>query len=156
MATFAHSLSFQLHKLTFLMERLAEQALKERHQLTLADVRLLMAVRHHGATSQNMVAIFHGLTEAAISRKISSLVQAKLVLRVTNPTNRREHVLMLTPRGRRTADRATRLLEQTFRPLYRALSAGEQRQLSHALDQLTRAIWLKSGRTCLRPQPTTS
>lgn len=131
---------FRLHKLVSLMERSVEQVLKQQGVLPLADVRLLLALRFHGAASQNNIAKYHGLTEAAISRKLRGLLRSKYLVRTTNPTNRRERVLSLTPKGQREAERALKLIHQAYQPLSRALSVQQRRTLTSTLDAMMRAI----------------
>lgn len=134
-------ISIRLHKLTFLMDRLAEQTLRDGADLTFAQYRMLMALKRFGAIPQNRVAAFHGLTQAAVSRKIDELVGHKLVARVPNPANRREHILTLTKQGDARSAKAHRVLHVTFAKLYGVLSSAEQEALRKTLTRLLGAIW---------------
>ncbi|MBI5466729.1 MAG: winged helix-turn-helix transcriptional regulator [Candidatus Kerfeldbacteria bacterium] len=134
----------RLHKLTFLIDRIAEQALTEHSNITFGQFRLLMALQHHRALSQKKVANFHGLTEAAISRVVETLVKRKYIVRQANPTNRREHILMLTPVGERQAVRAMATLTKTFRKLFGVLTATENEHFNHTLERLLAVVWHES------------
>lgn len=131
----------KLHKLTFLIDRMADHALAKRSHITLGQFRLLMALRYHRALSQKNVAQFHGLTEAAISRVVETLVKSKSIIRQSNPTNRREHILLLTPAGERQVNSAIKTLSHTFERLFTVLKPAEQRQFDAVLDRLLGTIW---------------
>jgi DNA-binding MarR family transcriptional regulator len=143
-------LSWKLYKLTFLMGRLAEQTLADQADLTFGQFKLLMALRRHGQISQKTVAKFHGLTEAAVSRKIQELVKQKLITRVANPINRREHLLSLTPKGEKQATKAHDTLSRKFESLFSVLGSNRT-QFQLMLDALLGAIWEKNHRIFCGP-----
>ncbi len=144
----------RLHKLTFMMDRLAEQALRQDADLTFGEFRLLMALRRHGSLSQKAVAKFHGLTEAAVSRKITDLVQRKLILRAINPVNRREHLLGLTAAGEKLVLKAHAVLDKNMAGIFSAVSKKDIATFERTLDTLLTSIWDDGKRMhCGRPQP---
>ncbi|MBI4092586.1 MAG: winged helix-turn-helix transcriptional regulator [Candidatus Kerfeldbacteria bacterium] len=145
-------ISIRLHKLTFLMDRLAEQTLREGADLTFAQYRMLMALQRFGAIPQNRLAAFHGLTAGAVSRKIEELVEQKLVARVQNPTNRREHILTMTKQGDARSAKAHRVLHATFAKLYGVLNQAEQEALRKTLTRLLGAIWEEGRRIWCGPR----
>lgn len=146
----SRDVSWRLYKLTFLMGRLAEQTLRDKTALTFGQFKLLMALRRHGQISQKTVAGFHGLTEAAVSRKIDELVKQKLITRTPNPTNRREHLLAVTLKGERQAALAHRLLDKKFSGLF-AVLGPKKKQLENILDILLASIWEKNHRVFCGP-----
>jgi DNA-binding MarR family transcriptional regulator len=142
----------KIRKLGFLMDRLADQTLRESANLSFAQFRILRMLMHAGALSQKAIASWHGLTDAAVSRQVDDLVKEKLVIRQINPANRREHILMLTPTGTRQAEKAKLVLGKKFNGLFSVLPVRERRQLETSLERLLEAIWEEHGRVlCGKP-----
>ncbi len=134
-------LSVKLRKLSFLLDRIADQTLADGPDLTFGQYRLLMVLKHRRALSQKTMAQFHGLSEAAVSRTIDLLVKRKFIVRQTNPSNRREHLIMITPAGEKQALKAHQLLTEKFEGLYSVLSPTDRQHLNSLLQKLLSAIW---------------
>ncbi len=149
-------LSQKFHKLTFLLDRIADQTLADGPGLTFGQYRLLMALHHRRALSQKKVAQFHGLTEAAVSRTIDVLVKRKFIVRQSNPTNRREHLILLTPSGERHALKAHKILTARFAKLYEVLSPSERDALLSLLQKLLGGIWEEGKKVMCGLRPRTS
>ncbi|MBI2984747.1 MAG: MarR family transcriptional regulator [Candidatus Kerfeldbacteria bacterium] len=136
-------ISIKIHKLTFLMDRIAVQTLREGADLTFAQYRLLRWLQHAGQISQKKIANFHGLTAGAVSRQIDPLVEKKWISRTVNPKNRRERRLTLTHQGAKKAATAGELLDAKFSDLFKVLNPRQKDALRQNLDALLDAIWEK-------------
>ena len=111
-------LGYELHKLTALMDRVADESLRREEGISYARFLALFAV---GETkgSQRDLARWLGQTEASTSRMVTVLADDGL-LEVTRPEgggNRRQ--LRLTHSGSRLVGRCGRLLEGRFEDLVR-------------------------------------
>lgn len=135
------TLGITLYKVHVVMERLAEQALRHKVQMTIAQARMLMALHWFGALSQKRLAESHGLTQAAISRKIEELIKRKLVTRIVNPASRREYILTITAAGNRRARLAERALEEKFHAAFSVLEPKQLADLHKLMSQLLSGIW---------------
>ncbi len=133
-------ISIRIHKLTFMMDRLADQALRQHGDLTFSQLSLLMGVRRHGRLSQLAIAKFHGVTPAAVSRRVQDLVDRKFVHRTINQKNRREHILTLTKAGEQRLDRMMELLDQHLTPYFQTVPLAERKRLSKLLDRLWKSF----------------
>lgn len=147
-------LTLQLHKLTLLMDRVAEMTLKEA-RLTSAEFHLLLALRHHGTLSQKAVARFRGLTEGAVSRKVDALIRQRVIIRTQNPANRREQLLTLTTIGQQRLTTATQALTRAFASFQHALRPKERAELGRLLGKLLATFWEDGKRLYCGPKPVT-
>lgn len=138
--SFAKDLGMRVHKLTCLMGRAAERVLRSAGNLTFAQFRILIALRHGATLNQRTIAQYHGLTEAAVSRILTTMQRQKLVRLVRDPANRRTNQLTLTPQGKRTAESATHVLEKQFTKVYQRISPAQRRSLLSTLDILINGL----------------
>ncbi|MFA6909104.1 MAG: MarR family winged helix-turn-helix transcriptional regulator [Patescibacteria group bacterium] len=129
-----------LHKFHCLLSRLGEQALKSDADLTFSEFRILMAIKKGKDISQKKIAMYHGLTEAAISRKIEDLIQRALITRQANVLNRREYMLALTPKGEKQIGVAQGVLERMMNSVFGVLDESEQRTFSRILGRLLESV----------------
>jgi DNA-binding MarR family transcriptional regulator len=106
-------LSYELHKLTALLDRVADGLLRDAAGVSYARFLALFAVRESSGTQRDM-ARWLGLSEPSTSRMVRVLADEGL-LEVNIPVgegNRRQ--VLLTPEGEELVDRCGELLEQRF------------------------------------------
>ncbi len=68
--------------------------------LSLSQVNTLFWLYHHSYGSVNDLAEHLGVTKAAVSQLLDSLLEAELVVRSENPEDRRMKLIALTDKGR--------------------------------------------------------
>lgn len=134
-------LIIKVHKLTFLLDRVAEYVLREGMDLTFTHYRFLRMLKRSGTFSQQDLASFCGLTPAAVSRLVGILAVRGLVSRTTNLVDRRKRVLSITEKGKLQADRAHKLLDAKFADVFKILPAKEKEAFRNSLDRLLQAVW---------------
>jgi DNA-binding MarR family transcriptional regulator len=132
------SLSYELHKLTARLDRMADRLLQVQEGISYARFLALFAVRE-GAASQRALADWLGQSEPSTSRMTGVLADSGLleVTRVAGAGNRRH--LELTKAGADLVNRATRLLEGRFAELVDRSGvsySSYQRNTSRLLSQL--------------------
>ncbi len=110
------ALSYDLHKLTARLDRLADEVLRRTEGVSYARFLALFAVRN-GVASQRELATWLGQAEPSTSRMVGVLVEAGLleVTRVAGAGNRRS--LQLSAGGAALVDRCARFLEARFEDL---------------------------------------
>lgn len=140
-----------LHRIHFLLDRLGDQVLQEKHRITFSQFMTLFAIKHCGEVSQRHVADFQNITEAAVSRHIEKLRKSGLLNRIENPHNRREHILTLTEAGVRIADEAIETLDTNLKTVFQALSATEKQRLGQALETILDTMCNEYGNTICYP-----
>ena len=138
--TYSQEITYTLHKLVFLMDKLGDQSLQKKVNLTFSQFRILMAVGYKENISQRDIADFWDMTQAAVSRQVEILIKKKLVSKKDNKENRREHMLNLTQQGEQLLVKATGVLDNTYQTIYSVIPQSEQGKMSQNLDKLLQAI----------------
>ncbi|HEX6492217.1 MAG TPA: MarR family transcriptional regulator [Candidatus Dormibacteraeota bacterium] len=113
-------------KVSFLLDRTFEQV-----GLSLAQVRVLGIIRHHGDTGAQMsaIAVACNVTPRTTTGVVDGLETAGLVERVPDPTDRRAVIARLTPEGERRFDAALALQGSVGERLLQGFSEDEKEVL---------------------------
>jgi DNA-binding MarR family transcriptional regulator len=93
-----------LHRLLKLNNRLMapfSTLLSHRHNISLNEFRLLMAIGRLGASASHELAEHTGVNAMSVSRAVQTLQRHGRLTVEPDPHNRRRKVLRLTPEGRR-------------------------------------------------------
>jgi DNA-binding MarR family transcriptional regulator len=93
-----------LHRLLKLNNRLMapfSTHLSHRHNISLNEFRLLMAIGRLGASASHELAEHTGVNAMSVSRAVQTLERHGRIAVEPDPHNRRRKVLKLTPEGRR-------------------------------------------------------
>ncbi len=137
-----------LHKAVFAMDRSVDRLLAERFDLTFSQFFILRVLAKRSGTTQKAIAGARGLTEAAVSRSIDVLLEKKLVTRKVNPTNRREHMLVLTKEGAKLEFRARRAALGKINGALKEFTDSERKILVRAAEKLHVAFAPESDPLC--------
>jgi DNA-binding MarR family transcriptional regulator len=106
-------LSYELHKLTALLDRAADGMLREAAGVSYARFMAVFAVRECGGTQRD-VARWLGLSEPAASRMVRVLAEDGFVEVTTLAGQGNRRRLRLTDKGNELIDRCAELLEARF------------------------------------------
>jgi DNA-binding MarR family transcriptional regulator len=129
-----------IQHLQALMARDMDQILLEQLGIGLAQYRIMYALSEHPHIQQKVIAATLGQTEASVSRQIK-LLQEKGMLRADqNPSNRREHLADLTPKGLQVIEAANQILVGYEQKFFAGLTEKQQAQLSEILQALHRDV----------------
>jgi DNA-binding MarR family transcriptional regulator len=109
-------LTYELHKLTRLLDRAADSLLREREGLSYSRFLALFAVEQ-GATTQRDVARWLGQSEPATSQMVGVLVEEGLLNAQVVPGAGNRRQLRLTKQGDATVRRCIEFLEGEFKQL---------------------------------------
>jgi DNA-binding MarR family transcriptional regulator len=128
-----------LHRLLKLNNRLMapfSTHLSHRHNISLNEFRLLMAIGRLGASASHELAEHTGVNAMSVSRAVQTLERHGRITIEPDPHNRRRKVLKLTPEGRR--------LYEIMRPQTHAVANYLLAELSDAdqekLDEVVRKL----------------
>lgn len=119
-----------------------DQLLLERLGIGYAQYKILAVIMRNEQARQNQIAKALGQTEASISRQIKLLVRDGLLSVHIPPNNKREHSILLTPRGHRFTQEAQQILLSCQQRMTAGLSQKQQDQLQELLDLLHGGICL--------------
>lgn len=133
---FSDTIAYKIHKVVFVMDKVADSSLQQKLNLTLSQFLILMAISQNPNITQIQVANFLEQTQAAVSRQIDVLKNKKLIEITKNEDNRRENLLFPTSLGRKVFTQANDVLHKTFDDLYKVMNDREKNQLEKSLDKL--------------------
>ena len=129
-------LYWQIHKLAFLLEKRADEALDEQLGIRFAQYKVLEAINQNMLAKQNLVAKLLDQTEASISRQIK-ILQAKGLINVTPVMgNKRAKELSLTRVGEETVSQAEEVLDVAQAQIVGGLSYQEQRLFQELFSRM--------------------
>lgn len=126
----------KLHNLSALLSRESDQILQERLGIGLSQYKILASVADNPRLQQRAIAVELGQTEASVSRQVKLLLAKGMITSRKNPTNRREHLTELTPKGERVCEAAAQSLANYHRAFTAHLSPRQQEVLLGLLAQL--------------------
>ena len=103
------------------------------------DVGTLRLLSDEGPMSQLALGSRHNIDRTTVVAVIDALERRELVVRVTNPKDRRSHLIHLTPRGRKTLAQAAKIVQTEQEKFLAPLGVGEWEQVRQALLKLLAA-----------------
>jgi len=132
-------ITYNLHKVVFLMDKLADKVLAEKLAVSFSQFKVLMAIDHK-TVCQKEIADYWDTTEAAVSRQIEILVNEKLISRKEDSENRRKNILMITKRGGEILEKGYKVLDDANAVLYDSLNLDERKILVEGLRKVLNKI----------------
>lgn len=134
----APQLYWQIHSLSFQLEKRIDEALKDELNLGFAQYKVLEAVHQNELTKQNVVARLLNQTEASVSRQTKILEKKGLIHVNVVMGNKRARELSITRVGYDIIRQSTEIMERVQADMFGALRPEEQRLfyqlLSRALE----------------------
>ncbi len=128
------SFMYRLHEAYFLIEKRLTQCLDDAGEITFSQFLILVPLHCKGKLSQSEIATFLHLTEATVSRHITGLVNAKLLQRKEDKTNRRKYILTITAKGGKAFDRAQHLIDTELKKIFAVIPQTQRADLAHIFD----------------------
>jgi MarR family transcriptional regulator, lower aerobic nicotinate degradation pathway regulator len=97
---------------------------------------ILAALAEFGPASQIAIGQRCLIDRSDIAEMVAGLVDQGLVMRATDPGDRRRNVITMTPAGRRRFQKLDAVLEQAQRELFASLTDAEYQQLIKLLGRV--------------------
>jgi DNA-binding MarR family transcriptional regulator len=139
---FSKSFMFSIHQMCFLVQKHLDHILLKKKSLTFSQFMILVSFKcsETGESSQSLIAEKLNLTEATVSRHISTLVREGFLLRSEDKANRRKHVISLTMKGKQAFRKASRHIDKELKvilsPINQKDRANIMRNFSAVLAKL--------------------
>jgi DNA-binding MarR family transcriptional regulator len=134
-AEYAGQLFFRLWRSSHTQTAAALQSIG----LTPALFAVLNFLRGQEGAIQQQIGSAMGIDPSTMVSLVDQLERAGLANRRPHPQDRRARAVLVTPKGRRTLDRARELAQQVETDVLRGLDPGERRQLVALLRKATAA-----------------
>lgn len=114
--------------------------------LTLPILQTLIPVELLGKCTQNDIARFKGVSEAAVSKHVSVLIEKKLLKRTADTTDARKSLLSLTLRGKAFVLRAQLRIIREMETIYAEITPTERALVGPVLEKMLCLIIARSPR----------
>lgn len=155
--SFRNLMTFRLHMVARLSERISEEYYRKHMDLSLPECRVIGITAGYGSVSFKRVAADANLEKSYASRVVSALVERGIVEKQANPSDSRSVLLQLTPEGHEVHERmyalAIRLNELLQGPFRHAQVNDFVAYLGTLEQQLERAHALIEDGADLNPLP---
>jgi len=106
------------------------------HEMTGAQARIIYFLDIKGPHRMSDIARLNGVSLPAATITVEKLVEAKLVKRTPDPSDRRVVWIELTPRGRRVVQEMNRIHEERLREILAKLKPAERRELIASFQRI--------------------
>lgn len=140
-------MTFRLHRVARISERISEQYYRKHLGLSLPECRVIGITAGYGSVSFKRVAAAANLEKSYASRVVSQLVDRGIVEKLANPSDSRSVLLQLTEQGHAVHERTfalavrlNELLQQPFRNAQVRDFVGFLGTLERQLDQTSGLI----------------
>ncbi|WP_062436633.1 MarR family winged helix-turn-helix transcriptional regulator [Herbidospora daliensis] len=107
--------------------------------VTLPQFRMLVVLAGRGEAKLVTLAEALDVNPSTAMRMADRLVNANLIVRATNPDNRRESLIGLTPEGRRIVDEVTARRSAEIEKIVSRLTSDQRQALVHAMAAFNEA-----------------
>ncbi|HPD48341.1 MAG TPA: MarR family transcriptional regulator [Anaerohalosphaeraceae bacterium] len=138
-ATTGHEALLNIYFTSVCIRKRATEFLR-RYGLTDVQVNVLMLLKHQAdegeGLSQSQLSSMMLVNRANVTGLVDRLEQAKLVMRTTDPADRRSNVVRLTQRGRRLLEKVEPAYGREVARIMEVLTAAEQRRLIGLLERV--------------------
>jgi len=131
----SHVIGFLLNQNGRIIRERLEAALKPL-DLSLRELGVLRILDGEGPLTQHVLGRRHNIDRSTTVQVIDQLEARELVIRSANVEDRRSNLLFLTPRGRKTLQRARKLVDKEQEQFLAGLDENEREQLRNLLLKL--------------------
>jgi DNA-binding MarR family transcriptional regulator len=133
-------LYWQLHTVAFLLEKQADESLKEQFSIGFAQYKVLRAIGENMHAKQNTIADMLDQTEASVSRQIKILQKRKLITVDMVMGNKRARELSLTEQGEETLRLSQEVLDMTQAKVFGGLNYEEQQYFTVLFERMIKNV----------------
>lgn len=118
----------------------SNRSLEREYDMGIAQCKILWMLKSHPeGVPQKTIAEWLFQTEATVSRQMQMLMNKGLLESTVPPSDRRQHLVRLTPKGQEFAAEAMQCVEQTHSKVFAVLSRQEQAEFDRILTKLFEA-----------------
>lgn len=125
---FSKGFMYSVHQMYFLVEKHLEQALLRTKSISFSQFMILVGFRcsDSGPVSQSHIADHLHLTEATVSRHISTLVDMGLLSREEDKGNRRKHIIKITVKGTKAFESAKKIIDKELDSIFHVIKEKDR------------------------------
>ena len=128
---FSKSFMYSIHQMYFLVQKHLEQSLLKSKSISFSQFMIL--VGFHCSlelpVSQSLIAERLYLTEATVSRHVSTLVSLGLLSRTDDKENRRKHIINITTKGKKVFESAQKIIDKELNSIFPAIKEKDRESI---------------------------
>jgi DNA-binding MarR family transcriptional regulator len=131
---------FNLHVIILTIDKFTGDFLQSTVGISYEEFLIMMIVDSRPELTQKEIAESLNQTQSAVSRRIHSLHERKLLIRRESTENRREHSLTLSSKGKQLIGKAYDLLSKESDNLFSCLSKEENLYLGRITQKIIKSL----------------
>ena len=142
---FCKTFMYSIHQMYFLVEKRLEHVLIKAKYISCSQFMILVGFRCgcDAPVSQSSIAERLHLTEATVSRHISTLVEMGLLSRTEDKANRRKHIITITPKGNKTFDSARKLIDKELESIFSVIKEKDRSNIIKNFSEVLNSLLSK-------------
>lgn len=134
--SYSDNISFMLLHIAATISKQNDVLLQNKLRIGFSQFKILMVLQWKPNIKQKQIASKLNQTEASISRQINIMFEDGLLQTTRSREDRRQHITMLTVRGERICNQATKLLIAHSEAIFNQLSNNEKESLQRNLKSI--------------------
>lgn len=125
---FSKGFMYSVHQMYFLVQKHLEHSLLKSKSISFSQFMILVGFHcsASGPVSQSLIAEQLYLTEATVSRHISTLVDIGLLSRSEDKDNRRKHIIKITPKGMKAFLSAQKVIDKELNSIFSVIKEKDR------------------------------
>lgn len=131
-----HPEIFKMHKFMFLAAKSMDKVLEAKLHIGFSQCMILMYVHKHPGVSQRDISHDREITPAAVSRHVETLVEKEYLRQGENQKNKREHILIVSPKGEHLLEKIMTLMDAEIENLFSGVSKEEIHTIDSVFSKL--------------------
>ncbi len=142
---FSKGFMYSVHQMYFLVEKHLEQALLRSKSISFSQFMILVGFRcsDSGPVSQSLIADHLHLTEATVSRHISTLVDMGLLSREEDKANRRKHIIKITAKGSKAFESSKKVIDKELGSIFSVIKEKDRENIMKNFDAVLNILLSK-------------
>ena len=127
---------FKLKQFMFSFFHVVDKSFQEDLSITLPQFMVLIAINNNPKGTQAVLAEFRKITPAGISKQINILIKKKLIARKNNKDDKREHSIILTPKGKKIYEEGMKIFRKHQENIFKDISKESVKKMNSTLDKM--------------------
>jgi len=127
---------YLLHSIVSFSEKKADKILRSSFEISFYQFLIMSMVDEFPNCTQKFFANGVNLTEAAVSKLIQQNIESGTIKRKTDPKNRRQNLLSLTPKGLEVLSKSYNLLHSKAEEVFSPLTKNERVDFTKSLNKI--------------------
>lgn len=142
---FSKSFMYSIHQMYFLVQKHLEHSLLKSKSISFSQFMIL--VGFHCSlelpVSQSLIAERLYLTEATVSRHVSTLVSLGLLSRTDDKENRRKHIINITTKGKKVFESAQKIIDKELNSIFSVIKESDRKNIIKNFNGVLSALLIK-------------